>query len=180
MSAGEDTSAEDSRAEEGRSGPARRHSWLEGVPKKRVAVSGLLLDGAGRVLLLSRTYADGWVLPGGIVEQGESPIDGLRREIREEIGLNLRPRRLLCVDWVPPPRGTSLDGLVLVFEVGVLLPKEISTIRLDYGEIADYAFAGPDEWEARMDGPRIARMREVMRAYAGDSACYLDGSEPRA
>lgn len=42
----------------------------------------------GRVVLVRLTYAEGWRLPGGGRERGESELDGTLRELREEIGLS--------------------------------------------------------------------------------------------
>ena len=49
-------------------------------------------DDSGRVLLVKQIggpYAGAWLLPGGGVDEGESIDDGLRREMREETGLEL-------------------------------------------------------------------------------------------
>jgi 8-oxo-dGTP pyrophosphatase MutT (NUDIX family) len=61
------------------------------VPIPRQAARAVLLDPDNRVLLLKvvnqRTDAAWWVTPGGGLNPGESPADGLLRELREEIGL---------------------------------------------------------------------------------------------
>ena len=41
----------------------------------------------GCVLLVKPSYRSVWTLPGGVSERGESPIDCMRRELREETGL---------------------------------------------------------------------------------------------
>lgn len=55
-------------------------------------------DPAGRVLLARRsgtTFADGlWNLPGGAIEPGESLLDAVTREVREEVGLRVEPDAL--------------------------------------------------------------------------------------
>jgi 8-oxo-dGTP diphosphatase len=60
-------------------------------PKAPVtAVSGVIFDDAGRVLLIQRGRepAKGkWSLPGGVVQLGETLEDAVRREILEECGL---------------------------------------------------------------------------------------------
>lgn len=75
-------------------------------------------DPAGRVLLVKPTYAPGWELPGGSTEADESPRESCRRELAEELGLDLQPGRLLVLEW----RGPELDrteSLMLLYDGGV-------------------------------------------------------------
>jgi ADP-ribose pyrophosphatase YjhB (NUDIX family) len=56
----------------------------------------ILVDDEGRVLLARRAHdpeAGRWDLPGGFLEPDESPEDGLRREMREETGLDVEVGR---------------------------------------------------------------------------------------
>lgn len=64
--------------------------------------SAVLVDGAGRVLLARRAVEPDlgrWDLPGGFLEEGEEPLAGLRRELREETGLDVEPLSFLGA-WV--------------------------------------------------------------------------------
>ncbi len=57
-------------------------------------VCALIVDDAGRLLLGRRAiepFAGFWDLPGGFVEEGEHPLDALRRELLEETGLEIEP-----------------------------------------------------------------------------------------
>jgi ADP-ribose pyrophosphatase YjhB (NUDIX family) len=64
----------------------------------------LCVDSGGRLLLARRAhepFAGRWDLPGGFVEEGEHPLDALRREIEEETGLVVEPGEFVGVwmDW---------------------------------------------------------------------------------
>jgi ADP-ribose pyrophosphatase YjhB (NUDIX family) len=62
------------------------------------AASALVVDDAGRVLLARRAYepdAGLWDLLGGFLEEGEPPLDGLRRELLEETALEVEAGQFL-------------------------------------------------------------------------------------
>ncbi|HWE82107.1 MAG TPA: NUDIX domain-containing protein [Gaiellaceae bacterium] len=67
------------------------HGWLE--PEPRQAVRALVVDAQERVLLVrfenAASRESWWATPGGGVEEGESDESALRRELREECGLEL-------------------------------------------------------------------------------------------
>jgi 8-oxo-dGTP diphosphatase len=63
-------------------------------PRHSVSVSGVIADDHGRALLIQRRDNHHWEPPGGVLELGESVEDGLRREVREETGLDVEPDTL--------------------------------------------------------------------------------------
>jgi 8-oxo-dGTP diphosphatase len=84
---------------------------MSGAPLHVVA--GVLQDAQGRVLLARRPAgkADAglWEFPGGKVEPGESPLDALRRELHEELGLRvLDGVPLICVPVAWTDAGASI------------------------------------------------------------------------
>jgi 8-oxo-dGTP pyrophosphatase MutT (NUDIX family) len=85
--------------------------WLSGV-------SGVVVDGAGQVLLTRRADSGGWAVPSGIIEPGEQPARALRREIAEETGVVAEVERLVSVESLQPrlyPNGDRVQFLDLTF-----------------------------------------------------------------
>jgi ADP-ribose pyrophosphatase YjhB (NUDIX family) len=65
------------------------HLWFRLARPLTMGVRAVVLDEAGRVFLVRHSYLPGWHLPGGGVEVGETAIEALHRELREEGNLEL-------------------------------------------------------------------------------------------
>lgn len=94
-------------------------------------VAGVLTDPAGRVLLAQRPpgkhLAGLWEFPGGKLEKGEAPADGLVRELREELDVAIEPAsatRLVQVPWNYGERALLLDAWRIGAWQGMPRPME--------------------------------------------------------
>ena len=70
------------------------------TPVPRVAVGAFIFDPEGRVLLVQRDRPPGeglWSVPGGKLEPGETLVQAVAREVREETGLVVEVGALACV-----------------------------------------------------------------------------------
>jgi len=111
------------------------------------AVSALVYDSAGRVLLASHTEADGrWATPGGAVEPGEEPCDAVVREVWEETGLWVEPIALRTVFGgeamrVRYPNGDEVEYVTSVFECAL----RGGALRADGLEVSEARFFPPAE-----------------------------------
>ena len=72
--------------------------YLKSLARKRNA-AGLILLVDGKVLIVKPNYKNVWLLPGGVVDELESPLAAARRECREELGFDPVIERLLLVDY---------------------------------------------------------------------------------
>ena len=66
----------------------------------RVAVGGVIFDDKDRVLLVKRKNPPNqgmWAIPGGKVKFGETINEAIRRELKEETSLDVKPTKLLAV-----------------------------------------------------------------------------------
>jgi 8-oxo-dGTP pyrophosphatase MutT (NUDIX family) len=80
-----------------------------------VSVAAVITDDQGRALLIQRRDNHRWEAPGGVLELAESIHDGLRREVREETGLDVEPAALTGVY-----KNMNLGVVNLVFRCTVL------------------------------------------------------------
>ncbi|MCG3086437.1 NUDIX hydrolase [Sporosarcina cyprini] len=66
------------------------------MPTHIVAAGGIVEDKEGNILLV-KTQHGGWVFPGGQVEVGENVMDAVRREVKEESGIDIEVVKLIGV-----------------------------------------------------------------------------------
>lgn len=119
-----------------------------GLPTKRVISQGVMRDEHGRVLLCELTYKREWDLPGGVVEVGEAPGEGLVRELEEELGVSVAVRGLITVNWLPAWREWD-DACVFVFDLGTVDSSVVKTWTLQPSEIAAVHWCDVDDLHAR-------------------------------
>jgi 8-oxo-dGTP pyrophosphatase MutT (NUDIX family) len=107
----------------------------------RASASAVIFDRKGRLLLQQRSDGGQWGLPGGSMEIGESAAQAVVREVREETGLDVRPRRLIGVYSDPRlqvvryPDGNVWHYVSLCFECtvrGGTLTTCDETLALEY------------------------------------------------
>lgn len=128
------------------------------------AVGGVITDRQGRIVVLIRARDPGkgrWDLPGGFVDPGETAEEALRREVREEVGLEVTAMRYLgswpnvydymgvryrTVDFGFLCEATGVEGARAleseVTEILLVPPAEIDIGRFAFASVGGIAEAG--------------------------------------
>lgn len=110
----------------------------ESDPNWKVSVNALIETSDG-ILLVKPSYKKGWDLPGGIVESDESPVEGLRREIVEELGTSAEIGGLRCVDYIRSD-WESRPVIMLIFSATI----NINKVCVDGQELIDWRIVSRD------------------------------------
>src|SRR5215470_9625249 len=101
------------------------HTMQVNVPRHIVAVAGLISNASGDILLI-KSPLRGWEFPGGQVEEGESLIQALKREIHEETGIIASIGALIGIYSNIKPPSKVLFGFIGSWEAGELATSEES------------------------------------------------------
>ena len=150
--------------------------YYDSLPKKRMSAGALFFDEQGKLLIVNPTYKPLQEIPGGIIEANESPREACIREVKEEIGLDWQPKRLLCVDYDHP--GTiRTEAVSFIFYGGVLQENEINNIQLQASELSEYRFVSIAEAGKLVNGRLAQRLRHIMPLINSEQTLYLEDQE---
>lgn len=100
---------------------------MENTRKRIEVVAAIILD-EGKIFATQRGYGefkDGWEFPGGKMEQGETPEQALKREIREELDVEIEVGQLFdTVEYDYPSFHLTMHCFLCTIKSGELVLKE--------------------------------------------------------
>jgi 8-oxo-dGTP pyrophosphatase MutT (NUDIX family) len=137
-----------------------------------MAAGVLFCNPTGHVLLVKPTYKEGFDIPGGYVQPGESPAAAAIREVQEELGFAPTLGRILVTDWAPAP--AEGDKVLFVFDGGILDDADTVRIKVDGVEISDFAFHDPDVLGEVLIERLARRVRAAADVRNTDRHVYLE------
>jgi ADP-ribose pyrophosphatase YjhB (NUDIX family) len=144
------------------------------MARPRVAAGALFFNEEGHVLLVKPAYKQGWDIPGGYLEPGESPLLACEREVKEELGIQPRIGSLLAIDWAPV--GESGDKLLFVFDGGHLA-RAAQQIQIATEELTEWRYYPIASIDTLMPSRLVRRIKSAVRAKAGAKVVYLEHGE---
>jgi ADP-ribose pyrophosphatase YjhB (NUDIX family) len=135
-----------------------------------------VIDHAGRILLVQRADNAQWAMPGGALEVGETPAEGVVREALEETGVRCRAVSLIGV-FDSRLCGTQSRHHLYQFtflceplNAGARQPPSHALEVLDVGWFAE------DGLPEAMDPGHVSRIPEAFRVWRGDDQAFFDGN----
>jgi 8-oxo-dGTP diphosphatase len=150
---------------------AGHHKRRTPVKRKKMRVTAGVITLKGKILIARRRVGDRfgglWEFPGGKIDPGEKPEACLRRELREELGIETRVGDLLCSSRVDGPHH-SVELLAYAVEVVSGKPKahEHDELRwVEPGALAGLEFPELDRPVVLLlQESHAARARHLMRS----------------
>lgn len=140
---------------------------------KEIAVTALITNEKKEILIIKPSYKEGWILPGGYVEIGESPCDAIQREIEAELGVtDVKPGKLLCVDY----HSHTSEYIMFVFDGGVFTDATITDITLP-PRLVEFKFVSTDEALQLLRANSARRLLPALEAKEKENIAYLEQEE---
>jgi 8-oxo-dGTP pyrophosphatase MutT (NUDIX family) len=153
--------------------------WYASLATSYGSAAALITDRdspAASVLLVKPNYRDHWNLPGGMLEDGEPPHAGARREVEEELGLAIDLGPLVAVAWAGPEGDRPKPSVRWIFDGGVL--ADPGAVRLQLEELDDWRFVTPADFGEYLPPFMARRARGAVAGKATGRTVYVASGLP--
>lgn len=141
---------------------AENLAWHNSLPAKHLSASVLCWNIHGELLLVIPSYDNSWLLPGGVVEENESPLDAAIREAEEELGLKFERKRLHFVGInYAHTHAEWHDFVHFFFSAGVLTEHEIQQMGKKARTVHGYQFMSRKQLPDHVASHRLKAIDEL-------------------
>jgi nucleoside triphosphatase len=107
-------------------------------------VGALIVNPKGDVLIVrSIKWSDKFTVPGGHIELGERAENAIKREVKEETGLDVEPVKLLLVQQAIYPTNYYKHEHFIFMDF--LCQTESTEVKLDGRELQEYIWVSPEK-----------------------------------
>ena len=135
---------------------------------------GAVIDDAGRILLIQRADNHKWAMPGGALEVGETPAQGVQREVLEETGISCQAVALIGAHdsrlWGTVSRHHLYHFTFLCRpDPGEAIPDPSHAM-----EILDLGWFEADELPQDIDPGHISRLPQAFRMWQEMGSTFFD------
>jgi ADP-ribose pyrophosphatase YjhB (NUDIX family) len=135
-----------------------------------------IIDDEGRILLIRRADNGQWAMPGGALEVGETPAEGVVREAFEETGVRCRAVTLVGVFDSRLCGSTARHHLYqFLFLCHPTHPTGHETEPISHAnEVLDVRWFPEHALPASIDPGHITKIPQAFRAWQGDERAFFD------
>lgn len=135
---------------------------------------GAVIGEKGELLLVRRADNRKWAMPGGALEVGETPAEGVAREVLEETGVKCEPVALVGVFDSRLCGSLTRHHLYhFVFLCRPLLVQEPSTASHVH-EVVEVGWFTEDKLPPDIDPGHVTRIPEAFRVWRGNATTFFD------
>ena len=107
-------------------------------------VGALIVNEVDKVLIVrSSKWNNKYTVPGGHIELGERAEEAIKREVREETGLDVEPVKLLLVQQAIYPKDYHKHEHFLFMDY--ICKAKSSEVKLDGRELQEYLWVTPED-----------------------------------
>lgn len=132
-----------------------------------------IIDAKSRILLIQRADNGLWAMPGGALEVGETPAEGVVREAFEETGVQSRAVALVGV-FDSRRCGTTSRHHLYHFTFLCQPLNGLGQEPTHANEILDVRWFAPAELPNSLDPSHVSRIPEAFRVWSGDHRAFFD------
>ena len=143
----------------------------------KIGIFAIIFDEKDRVLLCHRRDYDLWNLPGGRLEEGESPQQGIIREVKEETGLIIETEHLSGVYYKPENNEIVFSFVCKIIDGEITLTDEAD--QIDYLDINNFPQNVSPKQKERVKDALLKKGKSVLKIQKGPSSIKLFNLEKR-
>ena len=127
----------------------------------KVGVFAIIFDKGGKVLLCHRRDYDIWNLPGGGLEKGEAPWQGVIRETKEETGLDVDVEKLSGVYHKPQKNEIVFSFVCNVIDGEIILTDEAD--KIEYFSVNDFPENFLEKQKERVQDALLKQEKPILK-----------------
>ena len=144
-------------------------------PGPLIGGDGAIINSNEEILLIRRADNEMWAMPGGLLEVGETPAEGVVREILEETGIKCQITKLIGIYDSRLWGTTSPFHIYQLLFLGLPLPSKPINPPSHENEIISYKWFTESSLPENIDPGHIKRIPEAFKVWKGEVGGYFDG-----
>lgn len=146
------------------------------LPTKRSAAQVVFFNQKKELLIVKPNYRKGWLLTGGSIDDNESPRQAAQREVKEELSLEVKDLKLICVDYKKTHKYKP-EGYFFIFFGGQLSEQQIKNIKLQTEELVEFQFVTAQQAQEKLAKGINDRLKNCLKAIDNNTTIYLENGQ---